>query len=271
MSGSGSQKVVAAAFRALAQSRRSVRRFEPNKDIPSHVLKDIYETTLTSPSGFNLQPTQVIMVTCQNVKDELANHAMLGMGNIYRTKDASAIAVFCSDLQSYNGRLQRIQSLEQSNSSRDVNYLAMLPVASTFLTTGNPLASMVADQLSKHQPMPTLESQEVWSCKNTALLIQTYVYAVQSHGLQTCIMEGYDARRVKEILNIPHDRYAVPMVVATGYEYQEDIPSKKTLRLPMEEVFFQNTFGTPINTTTTTTEEDNNKERNNTNNNDTKS
>ena len=242
-----SQKSVAAAFRALAQSRRSVRRFEPNKHIPSNVMEDIYQTTMTSPSGFNLQPTQVIMVTCPDKKEELADHAMLGMGNVYRTKDASAIAVFCSDLQCYNGRLQRIQSLEST--SRDVNYQAMLPVASTFLTTGNPLASMVADQLSKHQPMPTLESQEVWSCKNTALLIQTFVYAVQSHGLQSCIMEGYDARRVKEILEIPHDRYAVPMVVATGYAYQdEDTP--KTPRLPIQEVFFQNTFGNPISINT---------------------
>ena len=83
------------------------------------MVEDIYGTAMTGPSGFCLQPAQVIMVTCPYKKDELVNHAMLGFGNVHHTKDAT----FLSNTQWYNGQLQRILSLD--GSSRDVNYQAM--------------------------------------------------------------------------------------------------------------------------------------------------
>ena len=57
---------------------------------------------------------------------------------------------------------------------------------------------------------------------------------------------------VKEILRVP-DRYTIPMMVATGYEYNESDDAEKnnsnsddyTPRLPMEEVVFEDTFGEP--------------------------
>jgi hypothetical protein len=68
-------------------------------------------------------------------------------------------------------------------------------------------------------------------------------------------MEGFDPRRLKEILQIPSDRYGIPMVVATGFEYmdpdsaEEDTASAspQTARLNMTEVVFSNSFGVPMN------------------------
>jgi nitroreductase len=69
--------------------------------------------------------------------------------------------------------------------------------------------------------------------------------AATSHGLGTCIMEGFDARRLKELLRVP-DRYAACACVATGYEHQDndnEWDSKPSPRLPLEEVVFGDTFG----------------------------
>lgn len=55
-------------------------------------------------------------------------------------------------------------------------------------------------------------------------------------------MEGFDARRLKEILRIP-DRYAVCACVATGYEYVEEKDTEPTPRLPLDQVVFGDTFG----------------------------
>jgi nitroreductase len=87
--------------------------------------------------------------------------------------------------------------------------------------------------------------------KNASLLAATWVFSATSHGLATCIMEGYDARRVSQTLRIPYDRYRIPMMVATGYEYKgEDSKGSASLhqptpRLPICDVFFNNTFGQP--------------------------
>ena len=88
-------------------------------------------------------------------------------------------------------------------------------------------------------------------------------------------MHRFDSRRAKEILRIP-DRYGIPLMVATGYDYgsppviHADVPhsddrwgdngelntqhsfqtSKKsqqrTPRLEMNELFFGDTFGEPL-------------------------
>ena len=74
----------------------------------------------------------------------------------------------------------------------------------------------------------------------------TFMYACEAEGLQTCPMEGYDSRRVREALRVP-DRYEVCMAVATGVgEGGEDGKGAKgglTSRFRLEDVFFDDTFG----------------------------
>lgn len=74
---------------------------------------------------------------------------------------------------------------------------------------------------------------------------------------------SFDSRRAKEILRIP-DRYGIPLMVATGYDFgappvvhadlldcdewdgEEDLQTQKprrTPRLEMNEIFFGDTFG----------------------------
>ena len=263
------QKTLANAFRNVARSRRSAKRFHPNRTIEGHVLKDVLETSLVrtlaigrflglshfahslqrSPSSFNLQPSQIILVQSQETKNLLAEKAMLGAGNQFRTRDSSALAVFLSDLE-LGSRIERIEHLERSSGTRDPNYLNVLPIAASFLSGEGHLATVAKQTatslLSPIQAMPTVEPVQSWSSKNTGLLAQTFVMALTSHGLASCIMEGFDDRRAKEVLRIP-DRYAIPLMVATGYDYFDgEDESPPTPRLPLEEVVFDDTFGAPL-------------------------
>lgn len=202
-----------------------------------------------------MQPTQIVMVQNADIKLELSQHAMLGAGNQYRVKDCSALAVFLSDLQA-SKRINRIYELEKD--FRHPGYLALMPISTSFLlgeghlatwakqAAGHVLSSGMIPQIE--QPMPCIESMETWSAKNTALLVQSYVLSATSHDLATCVMEGMDARRVAEILCIPPDRYSIPMVVATGYDYFEQGNEQmgRTPRLDLEEVVFGDTFGAPL-------------------------
>mmetsp|Transcript_14763 Transcript_14763/g.21086 ORF Transcript_14763/g.21086 Transcript_14763/m.21086 type:complete len:268 (+) Transcript_14763:122-925(+) len=246
---SPSFSAAATAFRVLAKCRRSTRRFQRNRSIPNEILNDILDSTLTAPSGFNLQPTHAILVRDPETKERLANQCMLGGGNIYRTRDASVVAVFLSDLE-VTKRIDRIVRLEKEGKSRDPYYLVSLPVVSSFLTGEGEIATkfrnVMTDALSPLQPMPSVEGVEAWGYKNTALMVQTYVLAATSHGLGTCIMEGFDKRRAKDILSIP-DRFSLPMMVATGYDWDDKINNEEnptpTPRLNKEEIFFGETFG----------------------------
>lgn len=201
----------------------------------------------TSPSGFNLQPTNVILVQNQRIKEELAESAMLGPGNIFRTKDASVVAVFLADLEPHK-RIDRIMKLESESGVRTKQYLATLPVVSSFLMGQGKVATLLkqvaTDIMSPAQPMPTIDSIQAWSYKNTSLMAQTFVLSATSHGLQTCLMEGYDTRRAKEVLKIP-DRYDIPLMCGVGFEYEGEDQEEclRTPRLNANEVFFSDCFG----------------------------
>ncbi|CAB9502984.1 Nitroreductase family [Seminavis robusta] len=239
----------ASVFRSIAHARKTAKRFQTGRVIPRDVLQDVLESTLRAPSGFNLQPTQIIMVHSSSLKKQLSDQAMLGLGNQYRTMDSSTLAVFLSDLEA-GKRIERIHELEHASKMRHPNYLGQMPLASSFLLGQGHAATLVknmaTDFLSEWQPMPLVEPVHAWAYKNTALALQSYVLAATSHGLGTAIMEGFDARKLKEILRVP-DRYAACACVATGYEYQEDDSnneeSKPSPRLELEEVVFGDTFG----------------------------
>ena len=176
---------------------------------------------------------------------------MLGAGNQYRTRDCSALAVFLADLEA-SARIQRIYQLEKESGTRHPNYLAMMPVSTAFFLGEGHAATLLkqvtTDLVSTRlqQPMPEIEPIQVWAYKNTSLAVQSYVLAATSHELQTSIMEGFDGRKVREILRIP-DRYGIPMMVATGYEYEaNETTTTTTARLDLDEVVFGDTFGAPV-------------------------
>jgi nitroreductase len=168
---------------------------------------------------------------------------MLGIGNQYRIQQASAIAVFLSDLEPTK-RINKVYELEKNH--RHPNYKAVMPLSTSFLIGEGHAATMIksiaTDFLSPVQSMPEIEPVQAWTYKNTSLLAQTFVYAAESHDLATAMMEGFDPRRIKEILCIP-DRYAIPLMVATGYKYEEEPEGDVTPRLKLSETVFEDTFG----------------------------
>lgn len=187
-----------------------------------------------------------MLVQSQEIKDRLSKDAMLGPGNQFRTKDASVLAVFLSDLE-VNKRINRICQLEKGH--RNPNYLSSLPMTTSFLTGEGHVATCLkgigTDLLSEVQPMPIVEPIQAWNYKNASLLAQTFVLAAESHDLATCMMEGFDGRRVREILRVP-DRYDIPLMVAAGYEYEDPSTFQKTPRLDIEELVFSDTFASPL-------------------------
>jgi len=71
-------------------------------------------------------------------------------------------------------------------------------------------------------------------------------------------MEGFDGRRIMQVLRIPSPRYAIPLVVSTGYEMPLPPPPpaaaaaaagkegpKKSPRFPPEAVVFRDAYGKP--------------------------
>ena len=186
-----------------------------------------------------------MLVQAKETKNELSDNAMLGIGNQYRVKDAPVVAVFLADLEMAD-RIDRVEKLERDSQTRDPNYLNVMPIASSFLSGEGHAATLIkqlaTSVISDIQPMPSIEPVQAWSYKNSSLMAQTFCLAATSHGLATCIMEGFDGRRTKEILRVP-DRYDIPLMIAVGHDYHGEHELPKTPRLGLDELCFGDSFG----------------------------
>lgn len=109
------------------------------------------------------------------------------------------------------------------------------------------MVQAVLSFMSFAMPVPTPSTAEAWSFKNTTFPAAYFTLAATAHGLASCIMEGFDSRRVKAALRIPGG-FSVPMMVTVGYpaEAPHTDAAPLSARYPTDEVFYRGEFGTPF-------------------------
>ena len=129
---------------------------------------------------------------------------------------------------------------------KDARQVEDLELAVGYYATHGKLASLVkgvaANALSPVAPAPQPEGRKAWAYKSAMLAAQTYLLAATAHGLATAPMEGFDAARLRAYLDVPA-RYALPLVVATGYAPAESPEPPPSPRLDVSDLFFEDRFG----------------------------
>jgi putative NAD(P)H nitroreductase len=77
----------------LITERRSITFFDPTKEVPDELIKEILEISATAPSGYNLQPWEVVVVKDKEKKRQLKD-VCYGQQKV---EDASANIVFIAN------------------------------------------------------------------------------------------------------------------------------------------------------------------------------
>lgn len=233
----------AEAFRHVVNQRHAAKAFDTTRDVPEAMLQDIMQLTQRAPSSFNLQPWTCILVRSADQR-ELVGRAALSESNWRRVLDAPVTAVFCADLEPARS-LPRVKAEAQAQ-GRDAQQVEDLELAVGYYATHGKLASLVkgfaSNALSPVAPAPQPEGRKAWAYKSAMLAAQTYLLAATAHGLATAPMEGFDAARLRAYLDVPA-RYALPLVVATGYAPADAPEPTPSPRLDAADVFFEDRFG----------------------------
>ncbi|MDW8295205.1 MAG: nitroreductase family protein [Aquificaceae bacterium] len=178
----------------LITDRRSITFFDPTRDIPNELIKEILEVSATAPSGYNIQPWEVIVVKDKEKKRKLKD---ICYGQ-QKVEDASANIVLVANTRAGEEHVDRI------------------------------LDSWIELGYIKPEARESLKSQIVagWqdpqrafrkAVRDTALFGMTIMITARAYGLETHPMEGYDEQKLKEFLGIEEHK-VVPMVIAIGYK-----------------------------------------------------
>ena len=71
--------------------------------------------------------------------------------------------------------------------------------------------------------------------KSTALAAENFMVSMAAKGMDTCPMEGYDSKRVKQILGLPKS-VEITMIIGCGYRDKGGIYGPRFI-IPFEEVY----------------------------------
>ena len=217
----------------LARTRRATRDFEPH-DVPEATLRQCLDAARWAPSGYNLQPTHFIVVRDAAQRKRL-RWACFDQRQL---EEAPAVVVFAGHKHAASEHFETVLSMDREAGATNDHYEQLLqkyvPLAFNTGPLGFGWAWKALAPLGRYlgAAVPSIPAvhRRYWLAKQTALAAMNFMLAAHAAGLASCPMEGFDERRVRQVLNMP--RPAVPIVVVpVGYPAKR--PRVKT-RLPAD-------------------------------------
>ncbi|MBC9813116.1 NAD(P)H-dependent oxidoreductase [Crocinitomicaceae bacterium CZZ-1] len=176
-------------FLELAQSRYTTKKYNPNERITADKIEQLKEILRLSPSSINSQPWKFTIVSDEAVKRSLGSVSYF---NEPKINDASHLVVFSA--------IDSIAVFEEQ-------IKAHLPEGA------------VQYYMTFIKPKPEAEIK-AWLQHQVYLSLGMFLSAAASLGIDSTPMEGIQADKYREILQL--DNYQPLVAVALGYRDQED-------------------------------------------------
>ena len=227
------------AFERLARSRRSVRKFSADP-IPEGLLDRLLDIAHWAPSGYNLQPTHLVVVTDPALKGPLCDACLCQK----QIKEAPATIVFTGDREVVRNNLEAVIASETAAGALNEAYANMLRKYVGLGFDHGPAGlgwcwkAAVTPLMRLARPVPEFPAvyRRYWLAKQVMLNAMVFMLAAHAAGLATVPMEGFDETRVRRILGIPRS-HIIPIVIPVGYSAGPDL---KKSRLDVETIIHRN-------------------------------
>ena len=236
-------------FEDIVQYRRSVRLYDPDKDIDTEKVKRCIELATLAPASSNMQLWEFYHITSPEVLKHLS-HACLGQR---AARTAKQMVVFVTRQDLHRKRAQAVLDFERGNikrnsppesharriRQREQYYGKLMPFAySRFFGILGGLRKLLSFFIGLWRPIVRSVSESDFRVvihKTCGLAAQTFMLAMAAEGYDTCPMEGFDSRRVKKILKLPRGA-EVNMIVSCGVRLPAGVWGER-FRVPFDEVY----------------------------------
>lgn len=203
-------------FLDVVNSRRSVRKYDPEYVISEEEVKELLSIAVKAPSSSNMQPWRFLIVTDPELKQKLLPIAF----SQQQVVEASAIVVIMADLQMYE------LSEQIYGASAEAGYMSE-----------EVKNNMIANSRKMYGGLPADRLRELVAF-DTGLVAMQLMLAARAQGYDTVPMGGYNRDALKEMFSIP-ERYLPTLMLPIG---KAAAPGHPTVRLPIEQITQVNRF-----------------------------
>ncbi|TYR79852.1 nitroreductase family protein [Priestia megaterium] len=195
-------------FFDVVNERTSIREYDSSVKLSKEELTDLLETTVKSPSAWNLQHWHFMVFTSDDVKERLLPIAY----NQKQVVEAGAVIAVLGDLE--------------ANKNTDVVYNPLVEAGHMTEDVKN----ILAGQINGAYQSPVYARDAAFT--NASLAAMTLMLAAKAKGFDTCSMGGFNAEKFVEEFKV-EDRYVPVMLISVGKAAK---PAHSSDRLPVEQV-----------------------------------
>ncbi|MDB5226537.1 MAG: nitroreductase family protein [Bacteroidota bacterium] len=237
----------AEVFDQIVKARRSIRIYDDQAPFDAEAVTRSLERALLSPNSSNLQLWEFYRVRSKEKKDELAKYC-LGQKSASTAKE---LIVIVTRKDKWKERAEYVlkeamKDFPQTTGRKEKliidYYKKIIPTLyfSDPIDIAGGLKKLFSTVGGAFQPIPreiTATDMRIVVHKSTALAAQTFMLSMKAEGFDSCPMEGFDSRRVKQFLSLPRGA-EICMIVSVGKAKEEGIYGKR-VRVPKEDVIFE--------------------------------
>lgn len=198
-------------FKKLIEARRSANNFLSDVRITQDDLKPIFEDVKLTPSAFNLQHTEYLVVIDEEMKEQI-HVAAYGQ---YKVHSAAAVLFVLADRYAYRQTERLHQGMRDLGILKDFELEEMVH-------NNNQFYEMRGEQFMKEDAI-----------RNASLSAMMFMLAAKNRGWDTCPMIGFDQGKIRALLNIPKT-HEIALMITIGKE-KESSRRLRGYRKPVSE------------------------------------
>jgi nitroreductase len=203
------------------KERRSINFFDASRSIPDDTVKELVSIANLTPSSYNLQPWEVIVVKSPERKQALRKCAF----NQPKVEEASIVLIIIANPGAIEENIDRVVA-----GMIDKGYLK--PEAAENAKKGPYRLYDQKDTLKR----------KIFAVKNTAFFGMSLMTAARGLELETHPMDGFDEVMVKKEFKIPEDRI-IPLLLAVGYPIKDLQLLPRGYRRDLKDFVFTDQYG----------------------------
>lgn len=195
--------------------RGSVRKYDPNVQIPEEELNEILELAAKAPSAWNLQHWRFLVITSQEMKQRILPIAY----NQVQVVDSAATIVVLGDLEA-NRSVYEVygEGLKSDQLPQHV------------------YDSLVSQVEGAYKDNPRFARDHAFL--NASLAAMQLMLAAKAKGYDTCPMTGFDMDALIKECRIP-ERYVPVMMITIGKALK---PARPTSRFSLDKLVIKESF-----------------------------
>ena len=197
--------------------RYATKIFDPARKVSAEDLRTLEQSLVLTPSSFGLQPYRFILVNDPQVRAQL-REVSWGQSQV---TDASHLVVFLA---------------RKGLTEADVDH-SLARIAEVRGDQGDHLAGYRAMMVNTLVTGPRAATVPEWAARQAYIALGQFMASAAMLGLDTCPMEGLDAAKYDEILNLTDSPFRTVVACPVGYRAEGDkYASLAKVRFPLEEL-----------------------------------